>query len=282
MPNLPSIPSTLSRLSQAEFYKLSSLVFKECGINLPIAKKVMLESRLNKRLRALNVPSFKDYIDLLSTEAGIIQELVNMIDAVTTNKTDFFREPHHFTYLRESILPKLVDGKRKLKIWSAACSSGEEPYTLAMVVHDFASAMHGFSFEILGSDISSAMLGKAATAVYSMERVDCVPYEFKKKYLLKSKDAERPTVRIAPCLRNRVNFARINFMEGVLPVDGMFDIIFCRNVLIYFDRQTQLQVVRKLIGNLSYGGFLFIGHSESLHDADLPLVQVKPTIYKRI
>jgi len=282
MTEIHSIPSTLSRLTQDEFHRLSALVFKECGINLPISKKVMLESRLNKRLRALKITSFKEYINLLTSEAGMVQELINMIDVVTTNKTDFFREPHHFTFLQENILPKLASERHAIKIWSAACSSGEEPYTLAMVLEDFANSTRGFSYEIFGSDISTVMLQKASTAVYSMERVDCIPLEFKKKYLLKSKDTERPTVRITPSLRNKVKFARINFMDAVLPVaDGMFDIIFCRNVLIYFDRKTQLEVVRKLIDSLSPGGYLFIGHSESLHQADLPLVQEKPTIYKK-
>jgi chemotaxis protein methyltransferase CheR len=212
----------------------------------------------------------------------MVHELIHMIDVVTTNKTDFFREPHHLTFLQENILPKVAHGKRTVKVWSAACSSGEEPYTLAMVLEDFARSMHGFSYDIFASDISTAMLQKASTAVYAMERVDCIPLELKKRYLLKSKDIERPTVRIAPSLRSKVTFARVNFMDAVLPVDGMFDIIFCRNVLIYFDRKTQVEVIRKLIGNLSPGGYLFIGHSESLHQVDLPLVQEKPTIYKKL
>ena len=282
MAEIPSISSTLSRLSQDEFHRLSALVFKECGINLPITKKVMLESRLNKRLRALKISSFKAYIDLLTSEAGMVYELINMIDVVTTNKTDFFREPHHFTFLQQILLPKLASGKRTIKVWSAACSSGEEPYTLAMVLEDFAKSMHGFSYDIFASDISTTMLQKASTAVYAMDRVDCIPQEFKKRYLLKSKDTERPTVRIAPSLRSKVKFARVNFMDTVLPVaDGMFDIIFCRNVLIYFDRKTQLEVIRKLIDNLTPGGYLFIGHSESLHQADLPLVQESRPFTKR-
>jgi chemotaxis protein methyltransferase CheR len=282
MAEIPSISSTLSRLSEDEFHRLSALVFRESGINLPVTKKVMLESRLNKRLRALKITSFKEYIDLLTSEAGMVYELINMIDVVTTNKTDFFREPHHFTFLRENILPKLASGRRTVKVWSAACSSGEEPYTLAMVLEDFANSLPGFSYDIFGSDISTAMLQKASRAVYAMERVDCIPQEIKKRYLLKSKDTERPTVRIARSLRSKVKFARVNFMDAVLPVDGMFDIIFCRNVLIYFDRKTQFEVITKLIDNLSPGGYLFIGHSESLHQADLPLVQEKPTIYKKV
>jgi chemotaxis protein methyltransferase CheR len=209
-------------------------------------------------------------------------ELINMIDVVTTNKTDFFREPHHFTFLQENILPKLAKEKRTVKVWSAACSSGEEPYTLAMVLEEFGRSLHGFNYEIFGSDISTVMLQKASLAVYAMERANCIPLELKKRYLLKSKDTERPTVRIASSLRSKVSFARINFMDTELPIHGMFDVIFCRNVLIYFDRKTQLEVIRKLMDNLSVGGYLFIGHSESLHQADLPLIQERPTIYKKV
>lgn len=272
----------IERLSDHEFNQLSALVYRECGIKLPISKKVMLESRLNKRLRPLKLSSFTDYIRLLNTEAGMKVELIHMIDVVTTNKTDFFREPHHFTFLEEHILRNLPRDKQSLKVWSAACSSGEEPYTLAMVLEDFTRTNSRFQYEVFGSDISTAMLQKAALAIYPAERVSLIPGEVKKRYLLKSKNIEKPTVRIAPALRKKVRFERINFMDAILPVEDMFDIIFCRNVLIYFDRKTQLEVLRKLLNNLRTGGHLFIGHSESVYQQDLPIVQVKPTIYKKL
>ena len=274
----------VTRLSMGEFNQLSSFVYEQCGIKMPPSKKIMLESRLNKRLRALNIPSFKDYIPYLMSKEGQEHELIHMIDVVTTNKTDFFREPHHFDYLRENILPEFVsspDGRRPFRIWSAACSTGEEPYTLAMVLHEFQEGHRNFDYQILASDISTAVLQKAAMAVYDMQRINGIPLILKKKFFLKSKDNQKPSVRIIPSLRKKVQFQRINFMERLQEVDTQFDVIFCRNVLIYFDRPTQQEVVQKLSGKLKPGGYLFIGHSESLYQLDLPIVQIKPTIYQK-
>jgi chemotaxis protein methyltransferase CheR len=148
----------IERLSDQEFNQLSALVYRECGIKLPISKKVMLESRLNKRLRPLKLSSFADYIRLLNSEAGMKVELIHMIDVVTTNKTDFFREPHHFTFLEEHILQNLPRDKQSIKVWSAACSSGEEPYTLAMVLEDFTRTNSRFQYEVFGSDICNRRL----------------------------------------------------------------------------------------------------------------------------
>jgi chemotaxis protein methyltransferase CheR len=269
------------RLTNDEFTRLAALVYQECGIHLPSSKKVMLESRLSKRLRALNMNSFKEYIQLLTGREGVVSELVHMIDVVTTNKTDFFREPHHFAFLQQHVLPELVGRINYFKVWSAACSSGEEPYTLAMVLEDFARLHQNFSYDIFASDISTAMLQKATLAIYPMESVALIPMELKKRYLLRSKDMERPTARISPQLRKKVRFNRVNFMAKVIPVKEDFDMIFCRNVLIYFDRNTQADVVQKLVSKLKPGGYLFIGHSESLYLQNLPLVQVKPTIYRK-
>lgn len=274
--------SNIARLSETEFQHLSSLVYRECGINLPAAKKIMLESRLNKRLRALNIFSFQEYIPLLTSRDGMASELIHMIDEVTTNKTDFFREPHHFTFLEKNILSQFSNSKKTFKVWSAACSSGEEPYTLAIVLEEFARLNRNFSYEIMASDISTQILQKAVLAIYPLDRTDTIPAEIKRKYFLKSKDTHKQTVRIVPELRKKVRFRRINFMDAVLPVDDKLDLILCRNALIYFDRKTQSEVVRKLVENLKPGGHLFIGHSESLYQHDLPLVQVKPTIYKKV
>jgi len=272
-----------ARLAPEEFNKLSLLVYNQCGIKLPPAKKVLLESRLHKRLRALNMVSFKDYVHYVLSKEGMEHELIHMIDVVSTNKTDFFREPHHFHFLRQTILPQLVQqSQRMVKVWSAACSTGEEPYTLAMVLEDFARLNRGFDYSIFASDISTDVLQKAALAVYKLDRVEDMDMEYKKRYLLRSKDQGKPTVRIVPELRRKVSFGRINFMDASLPVNEIYDVIFCRNALIYFDRPTQLEVVRKLISKLRLGGYFFIGHSESLLQHDLPLKQIKPTIYERI
>jgi chemotaxis protein methyltransferase CheR len=269
-----------TKLSPSEFRHLATLVYDQSGINLSETKKILLESRLQKRLRALGMVSFKAYISYLSGKEGMQSELVHMIDVVSTNKTDFFREPHHFDFLRETILPRLMkEGKRKINLWSAACSSGEEPYTLAMVLQDFVRLNKEFDYSIFASDISTVVLQKAAQAIYSLEQAADIPIAVKQKYLLKSKNTAKPTVRIVPELRKKVRFSRINFMDSSLPVDEKFDVIFCRNVLIYFDRKTQHDVVTKLVGTLNKGGHLFIGHSESLFQLDLPITQVKPTIF---
>lgn len=272
---------TPARLTAADFTKISTLVYSQCGINLEPCKKIMLESRLNKRLRALQLTSFEDYLRLVTSKEGAESELVNMIDVVTTNKTDFFREPHHFDFLKEVLLPQLINsGQRNLKLWSSACSSGEEPYTLAMVLQEFAAKEPGFSFEILASDISTSVLQKAAQAIYNADRAIDIPDNFKKKYLLKSKDVSVPRVRIVPQLREKVKFANINLMDSDLDV-CLMDVIFCRNVLIYFDRETQFTVIQNLLKKLKKGGVLFIGHSESLHFFDLPLKQIRPTVFQK-
>jgi len=278
--NINSLGAT-PRLTSSEFEELSGLIYDQCGINLADSKKLMLESRLAKRLRILGMQSFKNYLEYLTSREGIDKELVHMIDVVTTNKTDFFREPHHFEYLRTVILPGFHQhhgGKVPLKVWSSACSSGEEPYTLAMVLQDFAAMNASFDYSILASDISTNVLHKASLAVYQERLVAGLPVTTKQRYLLKSKDKERPTVRIVPKLREKVQFERINLMDNSWPID-IQDIIFCRNVLIYFDRETQLDVVQKLIQKIKPGGFLILGHSESLHAFDLPLRQIKPTIF---
>jgi chemotaxis protein methyltransferase CheR len=272
---------TPTRLTATEFSKIAKLVYTHSGINLEPCKKIMLESRLNKRLRANQLTSLEDYLRLVTSKEGAAAELVNMIDVVTTNKTDFFREPHHFDFLTEALLPQLMlSGQRNLKVWSSACSSGEEPYTLAMVLQEFAVREPGFSYEILASDISTSILQKAANAIYNADRAIDIPEHLRKKYLLKSKDASSPRVRIVPPLRTKVTFENINLMDSEIQV-GQMDVIFCRNVLIYFDRETQLKVIQNLLKKLKKGGILFIGHSESLHFFDLPLKQIKPTIFQK-
>jgi chemotaxis protein methyltransferase CheR len=273
-----------SRLSLSNFETIAKIVYTHSGINLEPSKKIMVESRLNKRLRALQLNSFDDYLDLINSKDGIDKELVSMIDVVTTNKTDFFREPHHFDFLKETLLPGFAQENlnRTFRIWSSACSSGEEPYTLAMVLQEFANRNPSFSYDIFASDISTSMLRKAADAIYTSERSADIPENFKKRYLLKSKDVSNPRIKIIPQLRERVKFARINLTERISEFDLLQDAIFCRNVLIYFDRETQLVVIENLLKKLKKGGFLFIGHSESLHFFDLPLKQIRPTIFVKL
>ena len=272
-------------LSHHDFCQLSSFIYRELGIKMPEAKKTMLTGRLNKRLRALGLSSFSQYCDFLFSPQGQKEELAHLINAVTTNKTDFFREPAHFEYLINTALPEMhalrrFDVRRRLKVWSAGCSTGEEPYTLAMVLSEFREVCPGFRFEILATDISTRVLDVARRAVYPMDCIEPISVLLRKKYLLKGRDRNDPQVRIVPELRKLVHFGRLNFMDDDFGIQEKADIIFCRNVIIYFDKPTQEKLVRKFYRYLNPGGYLFLGHSESLHGYNIPLVQVAPTIYR--
>jgi chemotaxis protein methyltransferase CheR len=228
--------------------------------------------------------SFSRYCTYLFSAEGQAQETIRMIDLVTTNKTDFFREADHFSYLVDTLLPlweqKHGGGTRRcFYAWSAGCSTGEEPYTLAMVLQNYAERSPGFTFRILATDISTRVLETARLAVYSEERICTVPEHFKKKYFLRSKERNEGLVRIVPELRSTVQFTRLNFMEE-FAVQGEFDIIFCRNVIIYFDRPTQEMLLGRLREQLCDDGHLFLGHSETLSGHNLPLTAVHPTVYR--
>jgi len=271
-----------TKLSDEEFKRLSVFINTNFGIKMPPEKKTMLQSRLQKRLRDLNIATFKEYIDVVFTEKGESSELIHMIDVVTTNKTDFFREPAHFDFISREVLPELAIN-RQIKVWSAGCSSGEEVYTIAIVLKEFMLNGTRFDFQILGTDISSRILTKAVNAIYPEDRIFNIPIELKKKYFLKSKERINPTVRVAKELRGKAYYQRLNFIdEEYNAVRDMFDIIFCRNVLIYFDRPTQEKVIRRLCQKLKYGGYFFLGHSESIMGMNLPLKQIRPTIFKKI
>ena len=213
--------------------------------------------------------------------------MVHLINVITTNKTDFFREPSHF-YLSDPNSPAntsesaKLHGRNSLKIWSAGCSTGEEPYTLAMVLAEVQANQPRFKFDILATDISTRVLDIARRAVYPMGLIAPVTPIFRKKYLLKGVNKKNPQVRIVPELRKRVRFGRLNFMDEDFGLPEMVDIIFCRNVIIYFDKETQEKLMVKFCRYLNQGGYLFLGHSESLHGYDTPLVQVAPTIYRKL
>lgn len=280
-------PSTLAgtgSMTDKEFQHFSSFIYQEVGIKLPPSKKVMVEARLQKRIRRHKFTSIQQYLEFLFSDRGMEEELTDLIDVITTNTTDFFREPQHFELLNQVVAPQwFADNGRSgtLRVWSAGCSIGMEPYTLAMVLTDFQERHPGFQFNILGTDISTQALQTAARAVYDEERVEPVPMEFKRKYLLRSKDRSRGLVRVAPEVRRRVEFRRLNFMQG-FHMDPPMHLIFCRNVVIYFDKPTQEKLFTKLSQQLAKGGHLFIGHSESLTGMDLPLRQFRPTVYVRI
>ena len=273
--------ATEERLSAGDFGRLRELIYTETGICLGPEKKTMVEVRLKRRLRTLNMATYREYCDFVFGRRGMTEELIFLINVITTNKTDFFREPQHFEFLARTALPDLTLNGRSFVIWSAGCSSGEEPYTLAMVLSEYAEAHPGFRFRILASDISTSVLERAEKGIYTSECVAPIPIALKRKYLLRSRDAECARVRIAPELRRLVDFRRLNFMDSDYGLSEKVDAIFCRNVLIYFDRATQESILRKLLHNLTPAGYLFVGHSETLHDMDLPVVPVAPALYRK-
>jgi len=272
------------QLTDDEFKRLSALIYKESGIKLPPIKKVMLQCRLQKRLKHLNIGNFKTYIDYLFSREGFDSEIIHMLDVVSTNKTDFFREPAHFEFLTNELLPEYYRANKAgtLKVWSAGCSSGEEPYTLAMVLFEFTESHPGFNFSIFATDISTRILQTAIDAVYKEEKVEGIPLTLKRKYMLRSKDRSNPTIKMAPHVRSKVTFGRLNLMDSSYDTKDFFDIVFCRNVLIYFDRNTQEAVINKLCQRIKPNGYLILGHSESILNMDVPLKQVKPTIYRKV
>lgn len=273
-------------LSKRDFQQLSSFIYDNLGIKMPAGKSTMLTGRLSKRLRALSLSSFSEYCEFLFSPQGQEEEMVHLINVITTNKTDFFREPSHFAYLTQTALPTLQNqqnftGRNSLKIWSAGCSTGEEPYTLAMVLAEVQATQPGFKFDILATDISTRVLDIARRAVYPMGLIEPIAPLFRKKYLLKGVNKKNPQVRMVPELRRRVRFGRLNFMDEDFGLPDKVDVIFCRNVIIYFDKQTQEKLMVKFCRFLNHGGYLFLGHSESLHGYTTPLDQVAPTVYRK-
>ncbi len=272
-----------TELTDKQFVRLSDFIYSNYGIKMPPVKKIMLQSRLHKRLKALGISSFDEYLSFVFDDHSHAEEVVNMIDVVSTNKTDFYREPAHFDFLNETALPHLTSkGSKRINIWSAGCSSGEEPYTMAICLSEFAERSPGTDFFIKATDISTKVLQHAVSGVYAENRIDVIPLALKRKYFLKSKERIDPKVKVIKQLREKISFQRLNFMDNQYAMNEVFDIVFCRNVLIYFDKKTQEAVIRKQCSKLRPGGFYFLGHSESTAGLDVPLRQIKPTIFERI
>ncbi len=277
-----SFTGQTTTLSQPEFSRLKDFIYEQCGIKITDVKKTMLEARLLKRVKSLSFQSFTEYCDYLFSPEGIETELSHMINQVTTNKTDFFREPGHFDFLVSHVLPGLGSLGRSATIWSAGCSSGEEPYTLAMVMKEYWNSSSTKDFIILATDISTAVLEKARLAVYDQERVSAIPPDYQKKYLLRSNDRLSSLYRIKPEIRRHVQFRRLNFMDDSFGLKEQMDVIFCRNVIIYFDKKTQERLLNKFCKCLTPRGYVFMGHSETLLGMNVPLVPVAPTVYRRV
>lgn len=277
-------PQSYGELTDKDFKQLSDFIYANYGINLYPNKKVLVKSRLQARLKETGIGTYKEYCHFVLNKDPERKEAVEMINRLSTNKTDFFREPNHFQYLSETLLGDYLQNKesKKIKVWSAGCSSGEEPYTIAMVLNQQKHKIPLFDYEIFASDISTSVLKKASLAIYPGIVISQIPFEYRSKYLLKSKDRIKNQIRISPILRNKINFFRYNLLNPKIPITGFIDIVFCRNTLIYFDRPTQQLVVKKLLDCINPGGYLFLGHSESLINMNFDLEHVAASIYRKI
>lgn len=284
---MPAITTSASKdsLLHADFERLRQLIYDECGIHLGPDKKTMLEIRLKRRLKSLGVASMREYCEHVCASEEGKHEVIHLIDVVTTNKTDFFREAGHFDYLTSKALPDLAaryGATRNALVWSAGCSTGEEPYTLAIVLSEYTQAAPGFRFRVLASDISTEVLEKARVGIFKRELVKPVPLALQRNYFMRSRDRDSDLVRVVPELRALVDFERINLMDDNYDLPQAPEIIFCRNVIIYFDRPTQERLLQKLVRRLVPGGYFFAGHSESLQGMDLPLAAVAPSAYRKV
>ncbi len=272
-------------LTRGEYELFRKLVYNKSGINLGDQKMQLVRARLGKRLREKGMGSFKQYYDhVVDDPSG--EELCGLLDSISTNTTHLFREPRHFDFLKKMIAQWASDtlrcgGEKILRVWSAACSSGEEPYSIAMLAQEALREHPGFELKILATDISIQMLSKAKLGLFEAHRVGTVPPALKNRYLVKKADAGGQMLQIAPELRKVVTFARFNLMSESFPFRHGFHVIFCRNVMIYFDRPTQEALVNKFATHLQVGGYLLIGHSESLNGVEHPLAYVEPTIYRK-
>lgn len=273
------------RLSAVGFARIAGYINSELGIKMPESKITLIQSRLLRRVRDLGLESVEQYGEYFFTSSNA-EERSHFINAVTTNKTDFFREPEHFDFMVRVAIPSIDGatnggGARRLNVWSAGCSSGEEPYTLAMVLSESARQYGGRDFALLGTDVSTKVLDRARSGIYEEAQIAPIPPEMRKKYFRRGKDKALPLARVIPELRQKVSFHQLNFMDSDYKIKDRFDIIFFRNVMIYFDKGTQEAVIQKICRNLNPGGYLFVGHSESLAGLSVPVRPVKNSVFRK-
>jgi chemotaxis protein methyltransferase CheR len=272
------------QLTQDEFKKVQLFMLENLGIKLSPIKIVMVTSRLIKRLKKTGISNFKDYLDYaMSSEGKKSGEYECMIDELTTHKTEFFREPEHFTLLKEQVLLKYkTEAYNSFKIWSAGCSTGEEAYTMAIVLNEFKLSYPGFDFNIYATDISNSSVMKAFRAIYNKETIAAIDQNLIKKYFLVSKDIKDNKVRVVKSLREKVHFSILNLVDDYFFQNETLDVIFCRNTLIYFDDISKKKVVNMLIEKVKKGGYLFVGLSETITQYSKAILQVSPSVYVKI
>jgi chemotaxis protein methyltransferase CheR len=271
-------------MSESDYTNFSTLIYRKAGINLHEGKKGLLKARLRKYLRKTSFRSLEEYYQyLMNNDTG--EEMIHLLDVISTNLTYFFREPKHYDFLRSKALPQVKESsrflnKRTIRVWSAGCSSGEEAYSLGIVLKEFIGSQKGLQFQILATDISTRMLKKASDGIYEEEKLEKIPYELKSRYFQRGINKRSGYFRVKPQLRNVIVFRRLNLMEP-FPSGSTFQIIFCRNVMIYFDKHTQERIVEKFYGALEKGGFFFVGHSESLTNINHAFQYIQPSVYRK-
>ena len=271
-------------LGEREFRTISDLVYKYCGINLHTGKKELVRARLAKRLRKLKIRTFSEYLKYAINDTSG-KEFTALVDSISTNLTSFFRENQHFEYLNKIFYPAMLERKRaaknfRIRAWSAGCSSGEEPYTIAITLLDMLEGQGRWDVKVLATDISTQILNTAKAGIYSAERVEPVSAMQKQKYLIPRDIGEQKGFEVNKLLKGVVVFGHLNLMEA-WPIKGPVDFIFCRNVMIYFDKSTQERLVNRYWDLLDFGGVLFTGHSESLTGVNHKFKYVQPTIYAK-
>ncbi|MDG5766761.1 protein-glutamate O-methyltransferase CheR [Balneolales bacterium ANBcel1] len=272
----PTADLTRLELKSSEFKKVSTLLYDYCGINMHEGKEALVRARLLKRIRKLGLGSFKEYFDYVESDnAGA--EFLSLVDVLTTNKTSFFRESAHFDFIRKEVIPEIRD--RHVTWWSAGCSSGEEPVSWAITWLEERVAGHRGSARILATDISSIVLNKAKAGIYPVEHIKGIPEYIRKRYFIKN-PADPLTCRITDEVRSMIRYGRLNLKEQ-WPMKGPFHIIMCRNVMIYFDQPTQKKLIDRFVNMLEPGGYLFLGHSETISGTHSGLKNVRPAVYRK-
>lgn len=272
-------------LKDSEFQKFSRYVYDTCGINLHDGKKELLKARLGKIIRQRDFRSFRQYYDhVVNDKSGY--ELILLLDSISTNLTYFLRESEHFDFLKTKALPEITNcktslGDNNLRFWSAGCSSGEEAYSIAIDISEALGNMKKWQIKILATDLSTKVLEKALAGIYEKKKVDNIPYELKRRYFQKGDNRWKGYFRVKKEIREKITFQRLNFMEEFC-FEEPFDVIFCRNVMIYFDNPTRETLVGKFFQHLANGGYLFIGHAESLTGIKHSFKYIKPSVYQKI
>jgi chemotaxis protein methyltransferase CheR len=273
-------------ISNQEFERIRRLVQERTGISLNAHKRSLVAARLGKRLRALGLSSFRRYAEFLTSPDGEA-EIEQFVNAMTTNKTDFYRETAHFTFLAKVMIPQLKEraartGERRIRIWSAGCSTGEEAYTIGMTMADALGSTLTWDIRILASDIDTRVLAEAEQGIYAAERAAAIPAPLLRRYFLRGVGSQAGRVKVGRELRSLVHFRWINLLEEPWPIRTTFDAVFCRNVIIYFDRDARRRLIGRFADILRDGGFLFLGHSESLHGISPRFAPLANTVYRKL